>query len=177
MISTFKHVSCLQYKGFQLVPMLFGHLHHIQKCLSLAGVFLYNIGMKTILWAVVLSLLIVGAYIWSLNGKEGAVPISQNLTWPQLVARHQNELRDPVNETEYSCADNKTIFARVEVNRTPGKAEVFLKDGTKMLLNQTISASGVRYANSGESFVFWTKGDTAFVQEGPIQSYSNCIAK
>lgn len=124
-----------------------------------------------------LSLLIVGVYAWSVNDKQGAVPISQNLTWTQLVARHENELRDPVNETEYSCAEGKTFFARVEVNRTPGKAEVFLKDGTKMLLDQTMSGSGVRYANSGESFIFWTKGDTAFIEEGPVQSYSNCVTK
>ena len=30
-----------------------------------------------------------------------------------------------------------------------------------MLLNQAVSASGARYANNDESFVFWTKGNSA----------------
>jgi membrane-bound inhibitor of C-type lysozyme len=29
-----------------------------------------------------------------------------------------------------------------------------------------MSGSGARYANADESFVFWNKGDTAFITEG-----------
>ncbi|MEI7480174.1 MAG: DUF333 domain-containing protein [bacterium] len=43
-----------------------------------------------------------------------------------------------------------------------------------MTLPQVISASGARYANTDESFVFWNKGDTAFVNEGDKQTYVDC---
>jgi membrane-bound inhibitor of C-type lysozyme len=42
-----------------------------------------------------------------------------------------------------------------------------------------MSGSGIRYANAGETFVFWSKGDTAFVTEGADQAetYSDCVTK
>jgi len=38
------------------------------------------------------------------------------------------------------------------------------------------STSGARYANKDETFVFWNKGDTAFVTEGKDgkETYSGC---
>jgi len=55
------------------------------------------------------------------------------------------------------------------------KVEISLSDGRNMVLLQAISASGARYANTDESFVFWTKGDTAFIQEGDVTTYQNCV--
>jgi membrane-bound inhibitor of C-type lysozyme len=45
-------------------------------------------------------------------------------------------------------------------------------------LPQTMSGSGARYANAGETFVFWNKGDTAFITEGKAgtETYSGCVA-
>jgi membrane-bound inhibitor of C-type lysozyme len=42
-----------------------------------------------------------------------------------------------------------------------------------------MSASGARYANKDETFVFWNKGDTAFVTEGKDgkETYSSCATK
>jgi membrane-bound inhibitor of C-type lysozyme len=49
-----------------------------------------------------------------------------------------------------------------------------------MELPQVISGSGARYANADESFVFWNKGDTAFITEGPDDNdnmtYKDCVA-
>jgi membrane-bound inhibitor of C-type lysozyme len=47
-----------------------------------------------------------------------------------------------------------------------------------MELPQVISGSGARYANADESFVFWNKGDTAFVTEGSDDNmtYKDCVA-
>ena len=52
-------------------------------------------------------------------------------------------------------------------------------DGTTHTLQQTASGSGIRYANESQSFVFWSKGDGAFVEEGPSQTetYSNCMGQ
>ena len=57
------------------------------------------------------------------------------------------------------------------------KAELALSDGRSMLLSQTISADGARYDNKDESFVFWNKGDTAFVEEGNKATFTDCVLK
>src|SRR5581483_12293852 len=35
-------------------------------------------------------------------------------------------------------------------------------------------ASGARYANADESFIFWNKGTTAFITENGQTTYANC---
>jgi putative hemolysin len=77
-----------------------------------------------------------------------------------------------INSVEYTCAGSRTIQALYFSD----KVELTLSDGSSMLLNQAISASGARYANSDESFVFWNKGATAFVVQGDVTTYENCIA-
>ncbi len=54
-----------------------------------------------------------------------------------------------------------------------------LAGNKKLTLPQTLSGSGIRYANADESFVFWSKGDTAFVEEGASQTvtYKDCAGK
>jgi membrane-bound inhibitor of C-type lysozyme len=46
-------------------------------------------------------------------------------------------------------------------------------------LPQAMSGSGARYANKDESFVFWNKGNTAFITEGAAgeETYSDCVTK
>ncbi|MFA5072251.1 MAG: MliC family protein, partial [Candidatus Pacearchaeota archaeon] len=53
--------------------------------------------------------------------------------------------------------------------------ELNLSDGDSLLLLQTISASGARYTNTGETYIFWNKGDTAFLQEGSRNTYEDCV--
>lgn len=76
----------------------------------------------------------------------------------------------PINSVKFVCSDNKVIhadfykrFVHLEINW-----DVFY-------LPQTISASGARYANDDESFVFWNKGDTAFVEEGGVITFKDCV--
>jgi len=95
----------------------------------------------------------------------------------------------PVNTVRYSCAQGKSLVAeyfdgatRMAPNGMPipgGRVVLTLADGKKLNLPQTMSGSGIRYANTDESFVFWSKGDTAFVEEGPkqTQTYSGCFGK
>jgi membrane-bound inhibitor of C-type lysozyme len=96
-----------------------------------------------------------------------------------------------VGKTSYACDEGKTIVATYyqgEASTAPassstpptpnGSAALVLSDGRSMTLPQTISGSGIRYANADESVVFWSKGNTAFITEGTDQSqtFSNCIA-
>lgn len=73
--------------------------------------------------------------------------------------------------TTYSCDNGKTIQALF----FDGKVELNLSDKRSMLLLQAISGSGVRYTNNDESFVFWGKGDTAFVMEKNKKTFENCV--
>jgi membrane-bound inhibitor of C-type lysozyme len=81
----------------------------------------------------------------------------------------------PVSINTFSCEQGKTIGAVFYSD----KVALTLSDGRKMTLPQATSASGARYANADESFVFWNKGNTAFISEGKTepqaQSYQNCV--
>lgn len=92
-----------------------------------------------------------------------------------------------VANINYTCDKNKTIAAVIYDGRstppkvadgppTPGgRVDLVLSDGRKINLPQTISADGVRYANSDDSFIFWSKGNGAFIMENNVQTYTNCI--
>jgi len=95
----------------------------------------------------------------------------------------------PVATVQYSCAGGKSLAAayfdgpaRTAPDGQPipgGRVVLTLADGKTLTLPQTLSGSGIRYANQGETFVFWSKGDTAFVEEGPKQTvtYEKCVGK
>lgn len=82
-------------------------------------------------------------------------------------------LGTPINSVKFSCADKKQIDAVFYKNLV----HLELGHGETLYLPQTISASGARYASNDESFVFWNKGDTAFVTEGDpnVQTYKDCV--
>ncbi len=91
----------------------------------------------------------------------------------------------------YSCNGGKNIQATFSetsearsvvpsVSGTPpipkGRADLILSDGRALALSQTLSASGVRYSNPDESFVFWSKGNGALVLENNQEkSYIGCV--
>lgn len=72
--------------------------------------------------------------------------------------------------TEYSFSGGKSARAVFHRGDKP-RVEIALSDGRKMILRQTVSASGARYANTDESIVFWIKGDTAFLEENGEKTY------
>lgn len=88
----------------------------------------------------------------------------------------------------FACNDSKTINAVIsekfphkyvgpgEMPIPNGQAHVELSDGRVLDLNQTLSASGVRYTNPDESFVFWSKGNGALILENNKEkSFIGCI--
>lgn len=95
----------------------------------------------------------------------------------------------PVATVQYSCAEGKSLSAeffdgptRTAPDGRPipgGRVILTLADGKKLTLPQTLSGSGIRYANEGETFVFWSKGETAFVEEGAGQTvtYKDCVGR
>lgn len=96
-------------------------------------------------------------------------------------------VKQPIADVTYVCDGGKTMHvlyyqgtttppASPGMPPTPGgSVTVTLSDGRTMTLPQTISADGARYANADESFIFWSKGDGAFVMEGNATTYANCV--
>ncbi len=73
----------------------------------------------------------------------------------------------------FVCADSKNITATF-YPKDDKFVDLVLSDGRAMTIPRAISASGARYAKADESFVFWNKGDTAFVTENGATTYSDC---
>lgn len=91
-----------------------------------------------------------------------------------------------IASVSYSCDAAKTIQASFyDGTSTPatateppipgGSVDLTLSDGRSMTLPQTLSADGARYANTDESFIFWSKGNGSFIMENDQQTYTNCI--
>jgi membrane-bound inhibitor of C-type lysozyme len=81
----------------------------------------------------------------------------------------------PVATATFKCEAGKTIEATFYASAVDLK----LSDGRSLKLPQAMSASGARYANADESFVFWNKGNTAFITEGKDgkETFSGCVTK
>lgn len=80
----------------------------------------------------------------------------------------------PTISASFACDGGKTIQA-VFQNEEPRTVDLALGDGRMFSLPQALSASGARYTNEDESFVFWNKGDTAFILENEEETYTNCL--
>jgi membrane-bound inhibitor of C-type lysozyme len=107
--------------------------------------------------------------------------------------RTENTGRHRIATATFACDGAKSMTAtfytsasrparnKDEPSAPGGSVHLELSDGRMLDLPQTISASGARYADAGESIVFWNRGNGAFVEEradgGPDrQSYAGCIA-
>ncbi len=106
--------------------------------------------------------LIVIAGGWWVVGNKGTTPPSGTAT-----------STPPIATAAFACSEGKSIGASFY----QGGVALQLSDGRTENLPQAQSASGVRYTNADESFVFWGKGNTAFVTEGSDQNqtYTGCI--
>ena len=96
------------------------------------------------------------------------VYLNLNLTQKQAVAASAPKI---INTATFSCSHNKTIRAIFFANQV----DLTLSDGRHLLLPQALSASGALYANADEAVVFWNKGNTAFIEEGPQTTFAGCV--
>ncbi|MBU6390477.1 MliC family protein [Patescibacteria group bacterium] len=76
----------------------------------------------------------------------------------------------------FSCDSGKIITATFYPSDDK-YVDLRLSDGRLLSVPRAISASGARYAKADESFVFWNKGDTAFVTENGTTTFSGCVTK
>jgi membrane-bound inhibitor of C-type lysozyme len=73
-------------------------------------------------------------------------------------------VRPPIIQATFACGRGKLIHATFD-NRGRGSVALSLPDGRRVVLPQALSASGARYANQGETIVFWNKGNTVMLQQ------------
>lgn len=74
----------------------------------------------------------------------------------------------------FTCEGGRKIQAIFTTGSQPG-VQLSLSDGRRLVLPQTVSASGARYSNRDESFIFWNKGRTAFIEEAGQRTYTGCM--
>ena len=74
----------------------------------------------------------------------------------------------------YKCDGGET-FQAVFVNGSSNSVELNFPNGDGYNLQQTISADGGRYANWDNSYVFWSKGNTAFIEQNGETTLNNCV--
>ncbi len=86
------------------------------------------------------------------------------------------ESRPNENAVVFYCADKKRIYARIALTG-PGRVSLKLSDGRSIKLPQVMSASGVKYADDQEKFIFWTKADTAFILENDQMTHRDCVSR
>ncbi len=91
-----------------------------------------------------------------------------------------------VGKAAYSCSVGKSITATYSEGDVPvsvagqaptpnGSVLVTLSDGRTLTLPQTISGSGVRYADTLETAVFWNKGNGVMLTENGQELFTNCL--
>lgn len=71
----------------------------------------------------------------------------------------------------FACPGDKAIYAEF----VDDKVDLLLSDGRSLSIPRAISASGARYASADESFVFWNKGNGAFIEEKGSITYDDCV--
>jgi membrane-bound inhibitor of C-type lysozyme len=114
---------------------------------------------KLIVATVVIIAAIAGVFLW---GKPSGNPVPAAGT-----------VKADTNVAVFVCDDSKSIKATFYPSNDT-HVDLHLSDGRILAVPHAISASGARYANADESFVFWNKGDTAFVTENGTTTYQNC---
>lgn len=116
---------------------------------------------KTLALIVYISTFFIGFYLG--QGYEAA----------QAAVREYQKQSEVINTAVFACPESKAIYAEFRKN----EVRLVLNDGRRITLPQTISGSGARYANSDESFIFWNKGNGAFIEENEFTTYQDCVTK
>ena len=108
------------------------------------------------IFIMLLIVIIIGVFIFELNNFSKKNNLSKNTIYAVFI-----------------CSDNKTIDATFYT--VEDTVSLILSDGRKLSVPRAISGSGARYANSNESFVFWNKGNGAFITENDTMTYQECL--
>lgn len=82
----------------------------------------------------------------------------------------EKDNHNKLNTTAFTCSNGTQGFFEAKEN---GILLTF--EENSLLLEQTISASGVRYATADELWVFWEKGGIAFIEQNGEIIHNDCV--
>jgi putative hemolysin len=113
--------------------------------------------------------LFLGAiFTFILAGCQKSAPIQPlNNGSPSAPQVNQAEF---IKDFSYQCDGGKSFT--VKMNEAGNKVLFIESEKDPLELDQTISASGIRYSDG--KTVFWGKGETAFVEVDNVRIYDNC---
>lgn len=122
-----------------------------------------NIEWKKVTWYSQLLAIILGILIFAVGYYIGTTRMGVfEVVTPTM--------KEGVTDISYSCADGRSLIALY----LSESVSLTLSDGRSLTLPHAVAASGVRYANTDESVVFWTKGSTAFLMEDGKETFASC---
>jgi membrane-bound inhibitor of C-type lysozyme len=78
------------------------------------------------------------------------------------------------NTVIFACNSGASITATFYPENDT-HVDLSLSDGRTMSVPHTPAGAGARYANADESFVFWNKGETAYISENGSTTYTDCF--
>ena len=118
--------------------------------------------------------LITSALIVSYVGWAAPSDDALNSAANSTATAGQSSGSDSQIRAVFTCSGGKSINA-VFMNGPADQVQLVLSDGRQVTLPHAISADGARYANKDESFVFWNKGNTAFITEKDVTTFDGCV--
>jgi membrane-bound inhibitor of C-type lysozyme len=128
-----------------------------------------KISLKTVTWYSQLAAIILFVLVWYVGfcvGRYWVSPARQGTDAP---------LTGVVNAAVFRCT--KPVDSFISSVFYKNRVSLTFSDGRRMTVPHALSADGARYANADESFVFWNKGNTAFVTEQGTTTYDGCVTK
>lgn len=136
---------------------------------------------KTILIIIAILLIVVSGALYVENRKSHQQSENETLLNQNQIQDNSNtsttQTTQPDVVARFVCPTGAYIDAKFYNKEPNNSVDITLSDGRNYKLPQVISASGARYANSDESFVFWNKGDMAFTLENDKIALNECYTK
>jgi membrane-bound inhibitor of C-type lysozyme len=137
-------------------------IHEVYKIFCYTKIIMKN---KNIIVSIAIIVVAVLAVIYLLG---------RHVTPPGMV---QNDTMDANNPSfTFACPSGQSVTATFHIPED-ATVDLALSDGRRMSLPHAMSADGARYANADESFVFWNRGMSAFIEENGAVTYENCVAE
>jgi membrane-bound inhibitor of C-type lysozyme len=131
------------------------------------------IGIAVIL---IIALIVIGGAIYFLNNRSSLDDgVMENETADVIEddsVIEEDQVVQDLESTSFVCADNKTINA--EFNDANDIVTLNLSDDGELVLARSASGSGTRYINRDETIIFWNQGESSYLEEDGVETYTNC---
>ena len=119
---------------------------------------------------ILFAILFIIAILAAISFVHNSQPIEQSVPSVSTTTESSASSTAQTITAVFHCDAGKSVTAVFGANQVA----LTLSDGRTINLLQAISASGARYATSDEKFVFWNKGNTAFITENGTTTFDGC---